>query len=124
MTDEQSALLEKSHRALEAARHNLDRGDPETAINRAYYAAFYVATAMLLKVGETPKTHSGTHVRFRRHFAGALPESTFGFLERAHNLRQRADYDALTLFDERAAADLLADAEYFVAAVEQLLQNQ
>lgn len=123
MTEEQHALVEKSHRALEAARRNLDGGDAETAINRAYYAAYYIATAALLGAGETPKTHHGMHLRFRRRFTGKLPSHTNGFLERAHNIRQRADYDALTLFDTRAAADLLNDAERFVAAVETFLQN-
>ena len=37
-----------------------------------------------------------------------------------YELRQRADYEALTDFDE-AAADLIVDAQRFVEAVEALM---
>ena len=123
MTVEQEALFAKSRRALEAARASLARDDAETALNRTYYAAFYAATAALLDVGETPKTHAGTHRRFRLHFASRLPESLRSFLEYAANLRQRADYEALATFDLAGTTDLLADAERFVQAVEALLTH-
>ena len=121
MTTEQEALFAKGRRALDAAYASLARDDAETALNRTYYAAFYAATAALLGVSETPKTHAGTHRRFRLHFATRLPESLHSFLEYAANLRQRADYEALATFDLAGTADLLADAERFVHAVEALL---
>ena len=123
MTLEQGALFAKSRRALEAAQASLDRDDAETALNRTYYAAFYAATAALLGIGETPKTHTGAHRRFRLHFADHLPESLRSFLEYAANLRQRADYEALATFDLPGTADLLADAERFVQTVEDLLTD-
>ncbi len=68
MTDRQEALFEKARQALDTARLNLDHGDAEAAINRAYYAAYYIALVALLAHGESPKTHSGTHDRFYLHF--------------------------------------------------------
>ena len=68
MTDKQHAFFEKARRALATAQINLNHGDVEAAISRAYYAAFYAAMAALLSVGEAPKTHSGTLQRFRLHF--------------------------------------------------------
>ncbi len=35
--------------------------------------------------------------------------------------RERSDYEALTVFDARAAADLIADVETFVRAVEAII---
>ena len=52
MTDHQTALFEKAHRTLETVRLVLDAGDASSAISRAYYAAFYAATAALLGKGE------------------------------------------------------------------------
>ena len=123
MTDEQQALLAKAHRTLKTARLSLNDGDAASAVNRAYYAAFYAATAALLAVGETPKTHSGTHHRFHLHYvaSGLLAKHVGKTLDFAYELRQRADYEALTDFDEAAAADLIADAQRFVEAVEALM---
>ncbi len=123
MTDEQQALFDKARRALETARLTLDHGDADAAINRAYYAAFHAATAALLAVGETPKTHSGTHHRFHLHYveSGRLSSSIGKTLSYASDARQRADYEAFTVFDEVAAVDLISDVEAFVQAVEEML---
>ena len=125
MNEEQQILFAKAHRMLRTAQLSLVDGDPESAINRAYYATFYAATAALLSVGEAPKTHSGTHNRFYDHFvrSGRLESDISDTLKEAFNLRQRADYEAVSLFDEAAAADLMADVEHFVAAVEALLAS-
>ncbi len=56
MTEVQ-ALFKKAAEALAAARYTLDGGFLTTAINRAYYAAFYATRAALLTLGEAPKTH-------------------------------------------------------------------
>lgn len=123
MNEEQRILFAKAHRMLKTARLSLYDGDPESAINRAYYAAFYAATAALLSVGETPKTHSGIHNRFYRHFvrSGRLASEVGDTLKEAFNLRQRADYEAVSIFDEAAAAHLIADVQRFVVAVEGLM---
>ena len=123
MTDDQRALFVKARRALRTARLNLGDGDAEGAVNRAYYAGFHAATAALLSVGETPKTHSGVHRRFHLHFvaSGALAETVGQTLNHAFDLRQRADYETISIFDEGAAADLIEDVTRFVEAVEALL---
>ena len=126
MTPLQRALVEKADRALEAARANLDRDDAETATNRAYYACFYVAQAALAGVGEEPKTHTGTHARFRLRFIakGILSKEVGSILGDTFTARQRYDYNALIATDPRAAADLLADAERFVTAVRAVVKGE
>ncbi len=47
MTPDGERLLEKASRAVAAAEKLLDAGDTEFAVGRAYYAMFYVATALL-----------------------------------------------------------------------------
>ena len=119
MTDLPRAFLDKASRALGAARRAVDADDAETAVNRAYYACFYAAQAALVSVGDRPKTHAGTHRRFALRFVrdGPVPAEVGTILPEAFRLRLREDYDALPLTDLRAAADLLADAERFVATV-------
>ena len=47
MTPEQEGLLTKAHRSLEAAKTLKQGGFNEFAVSRAYYAMFYVASALL-----------------------------------------------------------------------------
>lgn len=123
MTPRQRAYFDKARRALSTAQFSLKHGDVEAAVSRAYYAAFYAAAAALLSVGEAPKTHSGTHRRFHRHFveSGRLSSSLGKTLSYASDARYRADYEAFTVFDEAAAADLITDIKAFVQAVEEML---
>lgn len=123
MTVHQANLFEQARRALKSASLTLNDGDTKAAINRAYYAAFYAATAALLGKGEAPKSHKGMHQRFHLHFvaSGPLSKATGSVLSFAGDTRRQADYDAFTVFEEAAIADLLADVEAFVDAVEALL---
>ena len=123
MTALQDGYVAKADRALASARRTLDDGDPEAAVNRAYYACFYLVQAALLGVGETPKTHAGTHSRFAYHFVrpGRVPQDIGRILPYAAETRERSDYDAFAITDTAAAADLLTDAERFVAAVRAFL---
>ena len=73
MTAHQVALFDNARRALKTARLSLDDGDVKAAMNRAYYAAFYAATAALLAKGEAPKSHKGVHRRFHLHFVASGP---------------------------------------------------
>ncbi len=122
MKQESLALFAKSRRALRTARLCLGDGDPVGALNRAYYAAFYAASAALSEAGEMPKTHKGAMRRFHARFvaSGALPVELGGILRQAYEFRERADYDAMTIFDEAGIYNLLDDVTRFVAVVEQL----
>ena len=56
----EQGILEKAERALHAARAASERGDTETAADRAYYAVYYAAWALLEQDGAPrPKTHNG-----------------------------------------------------------------
>ncbi len=62
-------LLGKAQRAVEAANRALAASDSETAADRAYYAVYYAAWAMLESAGATrAKTHSGLIAEFSRVF--------------------------------------------------------
>ena len=111
-----SRLLAKAWRALEAARRAHAAGDAETASDRAYYAAFYAAWALLADLGVArPKTHHGMISEFSRHFVRHGPLSTRhgATLSRLENLRLAADYtlEPIPLED---AARALDEATHFV----------
>lgn len=60
--------LQGSQDALASARYNLDGGFYGVAVNRAYYAFFYAATALLLALDMTRSKHAGVLAAFREHF--------------------------------------------------------
>ena len=123
MTDLQQAYVDRADRALQSARRNLGEGDALVAINRAYYACFYLALAALAGRGETPRTHAGAHRRFAATYvaSGDVSREVGRILPDAFRLRQQSDYDVFAVTDLGAAADLLADAERFVEAVRPLV---
>jgi len=120
-----SAFMTKARDSLHLARLAIEAGLADGAVNRAYYAAFYAASAALQLHGEAPRTHAGVHNRFRVLFVktGRISDAVGKILPYAYGMRQKADYDALTVFEVQAAADLLADVDTFVQAVEPLLTS-
>jgi len=51
--------IKKAKHFLDAAWNDFDDGFYDTSISHAYYAMHHAARALLLLLGESPKTHSG-----------------------------------------------------------------
>jgi uncharacterized protein (UPF0332 family) len=60
--------VEHAQQMLKVAEHNLADGFCESAVNRAYYAIFYAANALLATKGISRSKHSGVIAAFREHF--------------------------------------------------------
>lgn len=111
-------LLVKADRALKAADRALAASDPETAADRAYYAVYYAAWAMLESAGATrPKTHSALIAEISRVFVktGTVEAARATVLSRLQNLRMVADYtlDAVPAVDAQRA---VSEAGFLEAA--------
>ncbi len=120
MTD--TRLRDKAERALEAAKRALASNDTETAADRAYYAVYYAAWAMLDAKGlPRPKTHHGLIAEFSKHYVkdGPLKPDQGAVLSRLENLRLAADY-TLELIPQADAERAVSEAARFVA----LLQDE
>ncbi len=125
MNEAAAAHFDRARQALHAARVLIREGDASDSISRSYYAALHAARAALAQVGEKPKSHRGTHDLLWMHFVqeGRLPRPVAKVLSDAKDLRTNADYDAFTIYDTAAAADLLRDVEVFVAEAEALVRR-
>lgn len=77
--------LAKAERAIEAARRDLGAGEPEFAAERAYYAMFYIAEALLAERDLEFSSHGAVHGAFGREFAKTrlLDPKFHGWLLRA-----------------------------------------
>jgi uncharacterized protein len=120
---------EKVHKYMARARQALATGklvmaheDYITAVNRAYYAIFYAANALLATKGLERSKHSGVIAAFRQHFVkmGLVEPEYSRFYGAAMDERHSGDYD-LEPLDYESANRHLDHAEQFVERVEQVL---
>ncbi len=117
--------MRKARRALKTARVYLDAGDGSAAINRSYYAMFYIARAMLMSAGiSPPKTHSALIGEFSRRFVetGDLDRQLGRDFNKIEEQRRYADYIAEGEIPLDLASELLGKATEFVDAVSTGLQ--
>ncbi|NCQ35204.1 HEPN domain-containing protein, partial [bacterium] len=108
------------------AEQNLRNDFYTSAVNRAYYAIFYAANAMLATIGEARSKHSGVISLFRNRFVktGDLPVELSDIYGRVLDNRQRGDYDLGLQMDEEQAKTDIEDARRFVDEVEQWLKEK
>jgi len=80
---------------LEAAKLLFEKGMLEDAVDRAYYAFFHVAKAMLNVLGFDARTHSGLISEFGlRIIKTNMLDKKFGqYFRRAYEMRESSNYE-------------------------------
>jgi uncharacterized protein (UPF0332 family) len=128
MTDEQKraavdAEIVRGDDAVEEAELLLGAGKLAGAVSRAYYAAFHYARALLLTVGEEPKTHGGLNRLLQANFVrpGRMTPEIGALLSRLMTFRQDADYTAEFVFTRGMAEGEVDAAKRFVANARSIL---
>jgi len=122
--------LDQARETLIAAQVLLEKRLLRSAVNRIYYACFYVAESLLRTEGMHSKTHRGTLSLFDGHWAkmGRIPPEMVHFYHEVFRERHEGDYVALTAFDADDVGDWLRSAKSFVELgteiVEKALSSQ
>ena len=118
--------MRNAHQMLKVAAHNLRDGFYGSAINRAYYAIFYAANAVLATSGLSRSKHAGVIAAFRRHFVkpGIIEIEYSRIYGRVMDNRHVSDYEIQLPIDAQVAEEDLHDAERFVTRIEQLLRQE
>jgi uncharacterized protein (UPF0332 family) len=117
--EEVRANLQRAQRSLEAARQ-LEAGlYYDFAAGRAYYAAFYAATALLLHDGVEMSRHSGVIAAIHQRYikTGKLDRTQGKSLNWLFELRSVGDYGGLAHVSRTDAEQAIAMAEKFLQAV-------
>ena len=129
MREEIAALiqyrLEQAEAALDDAKYLLDGNrSPQSVINRAYYAMFYAALALLQKAGKIPTKHAGAIGLFDTEFVlkGVFPRELSRDFHKAFELRQVSDYRVLQSPSREKAEETWERATRFVRAVREYLR--
>lgn len=123
---EVSLYMANAKRMLEAAQLMLDNDFYASAVNRAYYAVFYAANALLATKRMARNKHSGVISAFRQYFVktGLIANEHSDAYGKLMDHRHGGDYDLVPLVDEAQVRDDLEDARKFVEHVQEWLHKQ
>lgn len=115
--------IERARMVLNSGELVLEHEDYITAVNRAYYAIFYAANAMLATRGLERSKHSGVIATFRQHFVktGVIEVEYSDFYGATMEDRHIGDYALQTILDREVAKRDLERARRFVARIEKEL---
>lgn len=115
--------LRKADAALQSAHSEMHALRFDFAVNRAYYACFYAASAVLLAMGRKFVKHSGLRAAVHKDLvkAGRLDARWGKAFDRIFENRQFADYIELHRFQREQIEYLVKDAEGFVQEMARLI---
>ena len=126
MTPEQAALVIKAERSIAAARSLARGGYHDFAVARAYYAMFYLASALLLGDELAFSKHSAVIAEFGRHLVktGRVGAEFHAFLREAQDQRNLGDYDTGASLGNAEAEEQIRRAEAFLAMAVPILESE
>ena len=117
--------MELAQEYLEDSKKLLELKRFRSAVDRAYYAMFHAAQAILAFKGiAPPKTHKGLRELFGKEIIlKGLVEKNFGKeLSRAFELRQASTYEVYAVFGEDSVREIVESAEKFVNKIKELVK--
>ena len=132
-TNIETGRLRSAKQYLDDARYLLAAGRLESAVSRAYYAAYQ---AMWAALGDPPRREQWRHMGIISHFVRGYwfepthPRTGPGLLEhlrfslhRLYQFRVDADYD-LTPINATSAAECLKTVEQTITEIDQRVQGE
>ncbi len=97
-------------------------GRYNAAINRLYYACFYLVCGVLAKNHISARTHDGVQQMFNLHFvvSGKIEKRYSRIYRRLFNDRISGDYDDFVFFDKEMYEAVRPDVDDFIDKVKDL----
>jgi uncharacterized protein (UPF0332 family) len=122
--DEIAANLERAEQSIQAARQLASGGYYDFAASRAYYAAFYAATAVLLSEELEFSKHSAVIASIHQRYVktGKLSKEQGKSLNWLFELRNVGDYGGTAHVSRSQVEQAIQAAEGFLLAIKSLLQ--
>lgn len=115
--------LEVALEVLDDARLLLKEKRFRSAVNRAYYAMMHSAKALLTLLGVEAASHPGIIRMFGQEIVkkDIIDKEYAKGLSRAYNLRDKSDYKIMELIKDERVAEVVKDAEDFVAEIQKVI---
>ncbi|MCL4489072.1 MAG: HEPN domain-containing protein [Chloroflexi bacterium] len=120
-----AANLERAEQSIRASQDLSIKGYYDFAASRAYYAAFYAATAVLLNEGLDFSKHSGVIASIHQRFVktGKLSEEQGKDLNWLFEVRSIGDYGGTAHVSQLQADRAIQAARGFLTAIRSLLNK-
>lgn len=117
--------LEKAQSCMEDARILFENGSLAAAANRAYYAVFHSARAVMAIDGEDRKRHSGVIAYFQEHYikSGVFEKEYSYILQNAFEIRQEADYEDFYVISKDETVRQIENAQKFTNRIRAYVTN-
>lgn len=124
--DEINANLKRAETSIKAAKDMIEKEYYDIAASRAYYAAFYAASALLLKENIDTNKHSGVIASIHRLFVkeGKMDKEQGKNLNWLFELRGIGDYGVSEHVSSGEAYKSIKVAEEFLASAIRILKNE
>lgn len=115
--------LQKSDMVLKEAKSLSEGNYWEGAVNRLYYSAFHVLSALMLHHNIRIKSHAGAKAMFELHFikSGKVNREWSKFYTKLFENRNDSDYEDFAVFTEQDILPLLPQTEEFIAVIKRLI---
>lgn len=116
---------QKSYAALKEAEDMIKTAHWNLAIQRFYYASFYMASALLLKNNIPAQSHNGVVSQLGFHFVttGKLDKTEGRLYSRLLQNRITGDYNDFFDFAEEDATELLEPTRALINKLEKLIEE-
>ena len=124
-SDEEKIKIEigRSLQALDDALYNLNDNRQLTAVNRLYYAVFYIVVAYFISKRIPVKSHKGINIKLHNELVktGIIKIKDGETFDHLFKLRSDSDYGDFTVYDPDELKELYNEAKDFIQKIESLI---
>jgi uncharacterized protein (UPF0332 family) len=115
--------LDRARETLEEARLMLENQHLFAAMNRCYYSAFYIVSALLLTDGKSSSKHSGIRALFHQNVvhSGLVSQEWGAFYNQLCECRQKADYEDLVKLNTEQIKEWFDKTGVFMRLIEEII---
>ncbi|MEI7489838.1 MAG: HEPN domain-containing protein [Bacteroidota bacterium] len=119
-----SYRIDKAAESIKAAELMAENQLLTSAVNRCYYACFYMVDALLYGNQLSVKSHAGAKNQFNLNFikTGKIPVEFGELFNELFDLRQEGDYGSKFEIEPPDIQTLIADTKRFIECLSALLK--
>jgi uncharacterized protein (UPF0332 family) len=126
MKESTQQLILNAEETLQAADVLFKEEFLRDAVNRAYYAVFYVAEALLNEKDLRYSKHGTVHGAFAQHYVKTkiFDQKYHKLLTSSFRRRMLGDYDEVTRFSPEEVIEIIGQAGEFLQVAKKYLESQ
>ncbi|MHA1292449.1 MAG: HEPN domain-containing protein [Promethearchaeota archaeon] len=119
-------LIIRSENKIKSAQILLENNQFDDSISRSYHSAYLASKALLLLLGSSPKTHSGTitMLSLKAIKEGLLSEEIGKIIGNLLEARKTSDYAIFSYYNYDDSKNFLEDAKKILSSIKHVLSDK